>query len=237
MKKTKFDASSYLKDFLKKNWFILWGVLLLSAIINIFIYMNFKDATSKLNKAINKEQKMVIMLSPSGNIIPVKKTYLSYYSKPYQNVLSKILINGLIIDGEKATFGGQQLPSAKQLVYGNQDIKIFFKYYLTHNAKIEYVKYLRTILALINQQNYPDTISVINYSVKSYQVRNHEFSISISANVVATFINPVTYKITKEQATINISAQGYFDPSKSNEYNPFGIIFKHIQATILKGNL
>lgn len=232
----KFNTSEYISDFLKKNWFLLWIVLLIITVFNIFIYFDFQKTSSKLTKAIQKEQKMVIMLNPSGNIIPIKKTYLSYYSKPYQNVLAKTLIDGLIIDGEKATFGGNKFPTAKQLVFGNQDIKTFFEKYLDKNAKIEYVKYLRIILSLINQQNYPDTISILNYNVENYKIRNHKFFITVNVNVIATFINPITYKVSQEQANILINANGYFEPDKTNEYNPFGIIFTDIKASILKGN-
>lgn len=231
----KLNTTEYLTDFFKKNWFLLWFALIIIVIANIFIYINFQTNTKKLANAIQKEQKMVIMLTPSGNIIPVKKTYLDYYSKPYQNVLAQTLVNNVIIDGEKATFGNSQLPSAKKLILGTQNIKIFFKKYLTRKAEIEYIKYIRTILSLINQQNYPDTISIINYNIKNYQIRNHKFTINITVNVIASFINPVTYKITKEQASLSITAKGYFEPEKSNEYNPFGITFTHIQASILKG--
>jgi hypothetical protein len=224
----------FIKDFLKKNWWLLWVVLGIAILTIIVIYFKFSNLTDKMEATIDKSNKMVVMLSPSGTVIPAKKVLISEYSKPFQKAVEKILIQNLVIDGAKATFGFTKVPKPKDIVYNYENLKNFYSKYLNKKAQIDFAKYLRTIIRLINQNNYPDFISILGSSIKSFEVNEKGFKTTILVNVIITYTDANTGKEQKNVATINIYTEGNINPKYSDFDNPFGIKLNKLKVTALK---
>jgi len=230
----KTDKNTFIKDFLKKNWWALWSVLLILIIVNVMIYLNFKDTTTEIKEELQKMSHSVVMLSPTGNIIPQKKTIITEDSPAFQNALKKILVNHLVVSGSELTAGFTRIPnSIVDLVNMYPPFEEFLKNYLTKNGIIAFKQYLITLLRLIKQDKYPDFINILNTKITSFYLTKKGFNITITVNTMMSYDLPEENKKgVKAKGTIVINAEGFFDPSKGNVNNPLGVMFDSFRITI-----
>jgi len=227
--------NNFIKEFLKRNWFILWIVLALSIIVNILIYINFSSTTSQLIEEYKKNNKLVVMLSPTGDVIPATKVSIFKYKKGLENAIVKLIINNLVLDGETITQGFQVQPNnIKQIVFNNPDLLNFYKYYLTDNAKNLLVKYLRNILSIYNNDNLPEFIKIKNITINSFLVNKNGFEVKFQADLVMNSYFKEQNKYITQQATIYGSANGFIDYQSRSIHNPLGIKINSFSITIPK---
>jgi len=226
--------NSFIKDFLKKNWWLLWILLSIAIFLMISVYFRINSLIDNIEKENKNANKMVVLLSPTGTVIPARQVILSEYDKRYQKAIEKILNQNMILDGAKVTFGFQKIPTLRELVRGYPNLLVFYKYYLTPNARIQYQNILRKIIGLINQQNYPDYISIINSNIQSYSIRDNHFKITINTDVSMSYTDIQTNLHKNITNTIIIYAEGYFDDKARNFDNPLGIKFTKISITLPK---
>jgi len=226
--------NNFIKDFLKKNWWLLWILLSIAIFLMFSIYFRINTLIDSIEKENKNADKMVVLLSPNGTVIPARQVILSEYDKRYQKAIQKILNQNMILDGAKVTFGFQKIPTLRELVRGYPNLFIFYKYYLTPNARIQYQNILRKIIGLINQENYPDYISIINSNIQSYLIRDNHFKITINTTVSMSYTDIQTNLHKNMINTIIIYAEGYFDDKARNFDDPLGIKFNKISITLPK---
>jgi hypothetical protein len=175
------------------------------------------------------------MLSPTGTVILQKRTVITEYSKPFQKAVAKILATHLIASGSQLTNGYNNVPAnIRDLVMNYPPFKEFYENFLTESGKIDFARYARIILSLINQDNYPDEISILGVNINSFDVTKKGFDITVGVDVYTQSYLVEQNKVVKGRGTITINASGYFDPQKGSIINPLGVMFTKLNVTVLK---
>lgn len=220
-----------IKNFLTANWFILWFVLLLTTVVNIFIANQVHQATTEMLKEIKESSKKVIALSASGHMIYAEKQSIDVSSVEFQNALKSILVDKLIIDATRVTKNFTKIPKTEDEIVGNYEpLSEFYKKFLAKEALNDFVFYIREIGRLVAREDLVEKIVVLSSATTRYIGNTQGFEIEIISQCGLSYYIEEQDQTKNGVGTITIRATGDFNPSKGTIANPLGVQIKSLKV-------
>lgn len=224
-----------IKHFIRANWFILWGVLLSTTVVNIAIgysmYINMKE----MREEVKESSKKVIALSSSGHMIYSEKQSIDVGSEEFKKVLKNILVDKLILDAKKMTKDFSVMPKTEeQLVSNYEPLEDFYKHFLHENGFEDFVFFIRETGKLVARENLVEMATPMESKVTRYVGNTKGFEIDIVSRCALSYYLEEVDKNKNGFATVTISASGDFNPAKGTIANPLGIQFKSLKVTLIE---
>jgi len=223
---------NFIKNFLKVNWFILWGMLVVSTCAVLFSSYRMMSVATKLEKDIAENSKAVILLTASGHPIKAEKSIIDSSSAAFSSVLKNTLTRGLVFDYEQLTKNYRAIPEDINEIYNaHENFTEFGDNFVAPEGRDSLIAYVKRLGQLIHSDNLPEKISITSTSVADYATSTEGFSITLVSNVGLSYFLRERNEMVKGVGAITIKAEGFFNPSRGTVINPLGIQFRAISVT------
>lgn len=227
------------KNFFILNWWTLWLVIVGSMVLTVYLNVQTRIDMNNTMNMLEKNSKGVVMLTYSGVPIYGEKTIIDIQDENFQKSLKSMLQKYLIIDASRLTNDYRDIPATMEDVFNsNEELKDFAEYYLKAKTDVNAFNYmkehLRVLLALLKEDNLPETITLLKSKIDKYEIKNNEFSVIIYADVKLEYYVSEKKEWERKRGAIKIEASGSFDSSTGDAFNPLGIKINTFKVTYPK---
>ncbi len=236
------DRDSFLikaKNFFILNWWTLWIVIVFSMVFTVYLNMQTRADIKETIKMLDKNSKGVVMLTYAGTPIYGEKTIIDIQDENFQKSLKSMLQKYLITDASRVTNDYRLFPAVIEDVFNtNEELNDFAEYYLKPKEDanaFNYMKeHLKVILALLKEDNLPETIVILKSNIDKYEIKNNTFNATIFVDVKLDYYLSEKKEWERKRGAVKIEASGKFDSAYGDAFNPLGIKINTFSVTYPK---
>ena len=246
-----------IKEHLKLNSYLVWVCFLLICIATILVIgsvtsdikntnQEFKKAYTQMKAAIEKEISGVVVLTNSGQVLNVDKSYLDASTESsYNAAIKNVLINYLVFSNTELrdAFGNSKIKSIDELAQLYEPFKEFQENFLiskTINGKTkvttekwEYI--LNSLATESNELRLPDGIDILDSDILECSWINYQnFKIIVKVKVGTIYWNSIDNMWEPGLSSFTIKATGTVAIKDNTILNPLGIRFNWLDLTVPK---
>jgi len=233
-KKSFFSA---FREFTSINSWMMWIAI---AFMNYYLFTTMSYLKSDFSEALDvlkKESNGIVLLDKLGRPSVTKKVSMSINSLEFRQVILNNVQQYFISDWTSLSDGLQKkISTVEDLEKFNPKYKEFKENYIKKDDKKsqrQFLSFEKYIVYLINNDNLPETISVVKSSVTSYQTDGDVFSIKIVFNLISNAYNTEIGKYESRRGNISLEFSGLFDSVHGSIANPLGLIYTDLKPSIL----
>lgn len=224
-----------IKYFMQSNWFILWGALIVTTIVNVFIGYYIYISLNSIKEEIVISSKKVIGLSVSGHMIYAEKQSIDIGSDEFKQTLKNVLVSNLIVDYKRVTNNMSRKPKTEdEIVMAYEPLNNFYKNFVSKKGLNDFAFYIRDIGKSVASENLVETIVPLKTKVTRYVGNTQGFEIELLVNCAVNFYLPEIDTSKDGVGSIVITAKGDFNPSKGSIQNALGIQFDALKVTLIE---
>jgi hypothetical protein len=213
--------------FFGKNWYLIAALSFITVFYALYTAEKTAGAIQDLEKIVRDNNLYTIMTTTDGRAIKVVKQKVE--AKFIEKWIVKTLATNLIVSRSELTnnYKINAFKSAKDVIANSYKLQFIWSDLLNQDNKMavnDFKSYLVSLKALLGEDKLPETFTINNYTVESFNFNQNKFETKIHVKVGTT-----NYNISKDEhyekiGTITILARGQVDLSKSTELNPYGLV-------------
>lgn len=233
-KKTAIDDA---KEFMAKNWWILWVAILANSIIMLLIWQYLANRIDMVVDEVKTTAKGVVVLDYSGWTAYIDKKTIDSTSIGFKSAVVNALRFYMVKDWQTLSRNfTEKIGSVEEMEGKNPDLVEFKENYVDKSdaAQQDYLAHEKMLIHLMNTDNLPEKIIPSGVEVTNYEVKGLDFKISIVINVNQSVYLMESDRDVDKTGRIEITAEGRFDPQIGTPINPLGIKFVTLKPTYLK---
>jgi len=221
-----------MKNLMQQNIWLLWVVMLISIVWNFYVNTNLRSeirtSAVKMERAADKMSKGIVLLDLLGRPVvsqPVELTPVNPAFK--QAILSYIKMYGIYDWAGVTNNYTVKIKNLDELYRSNPDIKMFRDNFFSKDSQAlkDFEAHLNKIIFMISKNRLPESVSIIDEKITSFDVKNGGFNLKAVFTVQAREYNARLDKFELREGHIIVDVSGDLDPSLGTPNNPLGIQF------------
>lgn len=236
------------KDFLKLNSYLIWICFAALTIANIIYIGGIRDDTRQSNaetKQIYKEMKDliekeiqgVVILTQNGAVLNASKSYIDASNQTdYNKAIKNVLISHLVFSNNELTANFSRKFNNTSDILAYEPLQEFQDNFLASDKTMfdrwNYI--ISNIAGLSKNLQIPDSVAVIDSTIRDYSwdTKNQSFKISINVVTKSYFWNDISKSFDETQGYYTIDGSGTISVKDNTTLNPLGIKFYNLNLNI-----
>ena len=226
------------KEFMAINWWIVWVVQVIAAVVVIWVSLNANQKFEQAAQMLQDRSRSVVMLDQQGRPVYQEKSILTPDAPEFQLAIKNIVSHYAITDWQRLSNGFRnKIRNVEEMKKLNPSLAEFEEEYFSKQLPAGlkgYDVFLKTLLHLMNTDELPEKINILGSRISDYSVRDSHFSMTVVFNIAASIYLIEKDRTVDKQGTIEIKVGGYFEPRYGGTLNPLGLFFDDFSSTFLK---
>jgi hypothetical protein len=234
---------SKIRDFVKYNWWLFSIGIWIAVIAPIFVWFQIQEDNAQIKALIKKNIRSVIVATPDGKVLQVKKEPVKVDSKMFHNYLLQMGKNFIYSKSNLTKAFTYQPQKAMDLYKEVQFLKHNFKTFF--GSKNAVLSILKKYFEYLTTDELPEYVSVIDGNIEDFKMltnnnddkntKNNQWQITLKYKVV---LNSWLKEKNLTQERIDYVIMkfiGFSDPLKfSTIDNPYGLKISRVLISIPK---